>query len=216
MNDTELVQGLREQNAQALRQLTECYLPSVWRFVYVQVRGDQHLAEDIVSDTVLALVRGVRGEFEIQNVAAWLRTVAVNRIRDHFRAVARVQHLLEKAPATEVNQSDPAERQATLERRREVREIMDGLPENHRLALEWKYVEHLSVKEIAGRLSTTEKAVESILFRARQEFRQAKEFRQRQAEAAVPHLNGRQAKREVQPSPISEESEPEAEAAEHR
>jgi len=48
---------------------------------------------------------------------------------------------------------------------------MDELPEQHRVALEWKYVDKLSVREIAERLQTTEKAAESILFRARRTFR---------------------------------------------
>ena len=50
---------------------------------------------------------------------------------------------------------------------------MDGLTDQHRLALEWKYVDGLSVRDMAHRWSTTEKAVESILFRARNEFRSA-------------------------------------------
>jgi DNA-directed RNA polymerase specialized sigma24 family protein len=34
------------------------YLPSVWRFVYARVAGDSHLAEDIVSETVPAIIHG--------------------------------------------------------------------------------------------------------------------------------------------------------------
>ncbi len=49
---------------------------------------------------------------------------------------------------------------------------MDELSDQQRMALEWKYVERLSVREIAERLDTSEKAAESILFRARKEFRQ--------------------------------------------
>ena len=49
---------------------------------------------------------------------------------------------------------------------------MEKLPENYRFALEWKYVDRLSVKEIARRLETTEKSAESILFRARNALRQ--------------------------------------------
>jgi RNA polymerase sigma-70 factor (ECF subfamily) len=49
---------------------------------------------------------------------------------------------------------------------------MDDLPEQYRLALEWKYIDGLSVRQIAERLALTEKAAESILFRARREFRE--------------------------------------------
>lgn len=174
MNDSELVQGLREQNPAAVRHLTECHLPSVWRFVYVRVNGDQHLAEDIVSEAVLALVRAATDETEIKNPMAWLRSVASNKLRDHFRAVARVQHHIDKlAHSTDSADENDAPRQQELrERRGEVLSAMDELPDQHRLALEWKYVDKLSVREIAGRLETTEKAAESILFRARRAFRE--------------------------------------------
>lgn len=191
MHDSDLVQGLREQDSRAVQHLTECYLPTIWRFVLAQVRGDCHLAEDIVSETVLALVRAAKGEFEVQSVVAWLRTVAANKIRDHFRAVARVQHLLNQAShAIESKKDEPTVTQESRERQHEVRAILDGLPEQHRLALEWKYIEQLTVREIADRFSTTEKAVESTLFRARQAFRQAIESRQRREAARSPAPNG--------------------------
>ena len=39
--------------------------------------------------------------------------------------------------------------------------------------LEWKYIDSLSVNEIASRLGTTTKAAESLLTRARNAFREA-------------------------------------------
>ena len=48
---------------------------------------------------------------------------------------------------------------------------MGELSDQHRTALEWKYLDKLSVREIADRWETSEKAVESILFRARRELR---------------------------------------------
>jgi RNA polymerase sigma-70 factor (ECF subfamily) len=59
----------------------------------------------------------------------------------------------------------------TAETRNQVVTVMDGLPEEERLALEWKYVDDLSVGDIADRLGRTEKAVESVLYRARRSFR---------------------------------------------
>jgi RNA polymerase sigma factor (sigma-70 family) len=111
---------------------------------------------------------------EILNPAGWLRTVAARRIADHFRAVARVQHLLQQAPQPQSDHglADPARQHELEETRAEVRRAMDALPDQYRLALEWKYLDKLSVREIAERWGMSEKGVESILFRARREFRE--------------------------------------------
>ena len=60
-------------------------------------------------------------------------------------------------------------------RRKEVARLvhraLDHLPRRYGRALEWKYVEGLSVKEIAVRLEIGPKAAESVLSRARVAFR---------------------------------------------
>ncbi len=176
MNDAELIAGLRRHEPTAVRYLMDVILPSIWRSVYVQSHSDRMLAEDILSETVLALLTtiGANEDF-IENPGGWLRGVARNKLNDHFRAVARVQHLIEKvardAPV-ETTALDPARRQELEERRSEVRAAFDRLPENLRQILEWKYLDNHSVRIIAERLQLSEKAAESLLFRARRLFRE--------------------------------------------
>jgi RNA polymerase sigma factor (sigma-70 family) len=175
LNDSALLEGLRRHDPAAAQHLSDCFLPSVWRFVYVRVKGDRHLAEDIVSESVLALVRAVSDpRVDIGNPMAWLRSVAAHKVADHFRAAARVQHLIDQAKqASPVSDGRDAVQEHELrERREEIRQVLDQLPEQTRLALEWKYVDKLSVKVIAERLDITEKAAESSLFSGRKEFRQ--------------------------------------------
>ena len=50
---------------------------------------------------------------------------------------------------------------------------LDALPGRYGEALEWKYIDGLSVREIAARLELGEKATESLLTRARESFRDA-------------------------------------------
>lgn len=191
----------------AFQCLCERYLPSVWRYVCSRVDGDEHLTEDIVSETVLALVRTVAlsetdPQSEIKNPGGWLRTVAHNKIQDHYRAAARVRHLIDGArhdTPSAGERDDPAKHQETKERRAEIRAVMDGLSDQFRTALEWKYLENLSVREIARRWQTTEKAVESILFRARRDFRSEldrldKQDKQGNSPAPQPSQNGKPAR----------------------
>lgn len=104
---------------------------------------------------------------------AWMRAVADHKLHDYFRAAARVQHLLDSAGAVLAKDdlTEPSHAQELDERRAAIRKVMEGLAEPHRLILEWKYLDRLSVRDIAQRMEVTEKAAESILFRARREFR---------------------------------------------
>lgn len=144
-------------------------MPSIWRFVYFRVKRNSHVAEDIVSETVIALIDAIGNGVVVEHPAAWLRTVAARRVTDHYRAAARVEHLLREAENVnpKSGEPDPVARHDKELKRETVRDAMDELPDDYRSALEWKYVEKLNVRSIAERLGATEKAAESILFRAR-------------------------------------------------
>ncbi|HVX63890.1 MAG TPA: RNA polymerase sigma factor [Pirellulales bacterium] len=178
MSDSDLVRGLREHDPAEFRRACDRYLPSLWRYVCTRVDGDPHVAEDIVAETMLAFIQAVDRAGDaasIVNPGAWLRTVATNKVQDYFRATARVRRLVDEVRhnSPEADDSgDPVKRKEREERRAEVRQVMDQLPDQYRIALEWKYLDKLSVREIARRWGAKEKAVESILFRARNEFRE--------------------------------------------
>lgn len=175
MNDSALIEGLRRQDPAAVRYLTETCLPVVWRFAFTRVKGDRHLAEDIVSEAVLVLLRTVKDPTaSIATPLGWLRTVVANKVADHFRAAARVRHLIEQATqtASPVESDSIIQQQQLQEEREQIRGVLESLPEQTRIALEWKYVDKVSIREISERWEMTEKAVESILFRGRREFKE--------------------------------------------
>lgn len=173
MNNDEFIDGLRRQDPLAAKHLNDCLVPSVWRFVFFRVKRDHGLAEEIVAETVLALVDAVSVNKNIEHPAAWLRTVATRRVQDHYRAVARVQHLLERGEehVVEHDESDPSQQHDDKLKQQMVRDAMDDLPDDYRAALEWKYVDRRDVRSIAEQLDLTEKAAEAMLFRARNALR---------------------------------------------
>jgi RNA polymerase sigma factor (sigma-70 family) len=72
-----------------------------------------------------------------------------------------------------VSADGPHEQLRRQELARLVRVTLDYLPDRYGDALEWKYIQELSVREIAARLRIGPKAAESLLTRARQAFRDA-------------------------------------------
>ena len=180
----------RQQNAEAWRTLYERYLPTVWRYAYALI-GDVHAAEDVVGEVMLALLKGI-GQIDIENprISAWLRSVVRHKVADHHRSSIRTKDRIKSLAANSSSESNvdgnslcPLE---LAEARDQVLAILDGLTERQRMALEWKYVEDLRVREIAERWGETEKAVEATLYRARREFRRRFDLVERSARPDVP------------------------------
>lgn len=190
MNDADLLRGAQQGDADAWRMLHQRYLPSVWRQACALI-ADAHVAEDITSEAMLALLRGIH-ELEADGVglAVWLRTVVHRKAMDHHRRSYRGRaHLAAYAEtavdATEGDRRHPLE---IVETCNHVQRVLDEISERQRTLLQWKYVDDLGVREMAERLGETEKAVESVLYRARREFRRLFELERTSAATPCPSL----------------------------
>ena len=177
VTDAELIHAIRAGDETALEALYHRYLPSVWRYACSQLAGNVHAAEDVTSETFLAAVRQVGAlRPEGGSVAAWLVGIARHKIGDLRRRRGR-ERLADADPAETglpcPGAPDGAAAMETAETRASVKQVMDALADDERLALEWKYLDGLSVREIALRLGRTEKAAEAVLYRARNAFRTA-------------------------------------------
>ena len=169
-SDEELIRRIRSGEREALAVLYERYLPSVWRYVCVQLPGDEPASQDVVSDTFLHAVRSI-GTFEGRagTVSGWLIGIARHKVADHWRARSRAPGNLCTDPLADGG--DPALESETREQRNSIASIVASLPDDQRQVLEWKYIEEVSLRKIAARIGRTEKAVEALLYRARQAFR---------------------------------------------
>lgn len=182
-NDRALVDRLLAGDETEFDRFFDAYAPGLFRFALVRLRRDEGAAEDVVQATLSTAIRKLatyRGE---ASLFTWLCTFCRHEISAHYTRVQRsasetplVEEALEIRAALE---SLPAlgDRPDTALERRElatlVRAVLDMLPNRYGDALEWKYIQELSVQEIAGRLSVTPKAAESLLTRAREAFRDA-------------------------------------------
>lgn len=173
MTDGELWNLAREGDEPAWRTLYQRYLPTVWRYVFLRLGRDRQLVEDVVSETFLALVRLLSTrEAPVDSLAGWLLSVARHKIDDQWRRDGRQETMLAQVCQTTCDAAaDAASECEQHEVRLRVLSLLGELPPDERMVLEWKYLDGHSVREIARRLGRTEKAVESLLFRARRAFR---------------------------------------------
>jgi RNA polymerase sigma-70 factor (ECF subfamily) len=157
------------------------YFPRLFRFAVGRVR-DQDAAEDIVQNSLIAAVRHLgswRGE---ASLFTWLCTICRREIFAWEKRTSRrvFVSIADDAPGLRAALDSigaaadaPDAGLAREDIGRVVQLVLDHLPPRYSRALEWKYLEELSVDDIAGRLQCTPKAAESLLTRAREAFRDA-------------------------------------------
>jgi RNA polymerase sigma factor (sigma-70 family) len=188
LTDGELLRGAQQGDAAAWRALYQRALPAVWRQAYALV-GDVDVAEDIASETMLALLKNIdRLHSDAPKIAGWLRVVVRCKAADHQRKIFRSRDKLPAVADAYSNGRTAGSPSASLEAeetRIEVLRVLDELPDRQRIVLEWKYLDSLRVREMAERLGESEKAVETVLYRARHEFRRLFEAK-RPRQPAVP------------------------------
>lgn len=177
-----LVRRLLRADESAYDELFRDVVPRLFRIVVTRVDGREDLAEDLVQR---ALAQGMRKLHTFRGEASlltWLTTIALREASQYRRSEARAPQSvsLTESPeirtALELLESQDESPEQSLQRRQVralVREVLGRLPERYARALELKYLEELSVKEIARHLETGPVAVQSILARARLAFRDA-------------------------------------------
>jgi RNA polymerase sigma-70 factor (ECF subfamily) len=157
----------------------------LYRFCLYRVGGNRSLCEEVVQETLLRALRQL-DQYEPQrcqgNILPWLTGLARNevqrvltreRVGSQFEAVwARIDRDLQAAYAALESHPLPDEVLEREETRQVVNITMSQLPVRYREALEAKYVAGRTVRDLATAWSTTEKAVESQLSRARKAFRE--------------------------------------------
>jgi RNA polymerase sigma-70 factor (ECF subfamily) len=172
--DLELVSALLARDRKAAAEFVSRYTDRIYAYICARLLPRKDLAEDLVQEVFLLAWEHL-SEFRGQgSLEAWLLGIARHKVVDHYRERLRKlisldeesEEVPESAVLPELDESLDRERL----RERTMR-AMAALPEHYRLALLWRYWEESSAQEMAARSGKTEKAVERLLARARNQFR---------------------------------------------
>jgi RNA polymerase sigma-70 factor (ECF subfamily) len=151
----------------ALLALYERAIPEVYGYL-VDRCGDRATAEDLTSETLLAAVRAVQTPEGASPSMPWLIGVARHKLADHWRRRARDERLFDELSTDAALVEDPWDEPLAVA---EATETLHRLGPHHRLALTLRYVDGLSVPEVAAVIDRTVHATEALLVRARVAFR---------------------------------------------
>jgi RNA polymerase sigma-70 factor (ECF subfamily) len=153
--------------------LYELHFERVYAFIARRV-GDRSTAEDLTSEVFHKALANLRNyEFRGAPFGAWLIRIAANAVADQFKRAdretsGRPENSLEASVQPDL---------AAIEHRTRLFRLVKGLPEDQRRVVYRRFVEQVSIREIAQELGRSEGAVKQLQFRALQSLRAQMEGR---------------------------------------
>ena len=170
MDDRDLVGQARQGDREAFTQLIVQYQVPLYNTALRMV-GSREDAADITQETFLRAWEKIR-TLRDAPFKSWLFQIAVNLCYDHFRRGRRYGVMPDeeqggKIVGLGVAMPDPQERAEANERARIVRESIESLDHDMRVALVLRDINGMSYDEIAGVLGVPLGTVKSRIARAR-------------------------------------------------
>lgn len=162
--DKVLVDRVQAGDIDAYEILFKRYSGKIYRFVYFRIR-EQETVDDLVSETFLKLWQQLADEKKIKNLQAYLYRIARNIVIDHYRArkedvdISAVEHVLE----ADIDLTHDVTIQSDI---KEMMHKMNSLSDDYQEILQLRYVEDLTIAEIAQVLEKSKGAVKVSIHRA--------------------------------------------------
>lgn len=168
-----LVEEVLSKDRKATAEFVAFCADAVYSFVRKRLMPRVELVEDLMQEILLAAWQGLpkfRGDASLRS---WILGIARHKVDDYYRRRLREAEITEE----EGFSVDPAI-EPLLDRyldvaaeQDQVQQTLALLPEAYSLALIWRYRDEKSVREMAQLSGKTEKAMERLLARARENFR---------------------------------------------
>jgi RNA polymerase sigma-70 factor, ECF subfamily len=181
--EREIALGLQTGKPEAWHALYDEFAGRLWQSVARQMGSHHAEVPDIVQETMLAAARSAR-QFDVLrgSLWMWLSGIARNNVALHFRKHKRRDRLTsgmngtaiaaQLLPWLENRQTDPSAALESAELTELVRAALTEIPPDYETLLVAKYIDEITVEQLAAAESSTPVAIRSKLARARQAFRE--------------------------------------------
>jgi RNA polymerase sigma-70 factor (ECF subfamily) len=158
-----LTRRLQSGDEESYREFYDLYSNRLYAYLFVVCRGNEEQARELLQQTLIKVARYVR-VFDDEDIFwKWLTNLArsawIDDGRKRNRYLAAMERLWNWSWRERAH--EPAEI-----------DLFELLPAEDQLLLNKKYVEGLSIRELAKSLQISEKAVESRLTRARHKMKE--------------------------------------------
>lgn len=166
-HDNKLMQRVAAGDSTAMRELAAQHLERSIGFAW-KMTGSQQEAEDIVQMAMVKLWEQAPYWEPKARVGTWLYRVVYNLCIDSLRKSGRQET---REDIDDIEHADAEAAMIRADRAKQVQDALTALPERQKAAIALCYFDELSQAEAGEVLSVSEKAIESLLYRAREALR---------------------------------------------
>lgn len=167
----EWVEATLNGSQDAFTELVNTYQHAVYNLCY-RMLNERTEAEDAAQETFLRAYMNLQRYDPARSFKTWLLSIASNHCIDRLRRRRLTWLSLDDPlpPNLSLSSDEPDPEDATVHNQRSaaVQKLLNGLNADYRAAVVLRYWYDYSYAEIADVLDTTESAIKSRLFRARQ------------------------------------------------
>ncbi|MEO0085260.1 MAG: sigma-70 family RNA polymerase sigma factor [candidate division WOR-3 bacterium] len=165
--DRELVRRARAGDLAAFEELVRRHQRGLFSYMY-RMTGNSAEAEELAQQALVKSWQALRSFRGGSSFKTWLYRIGIN-LALNFRSRTRpTEELSEFIPAKE---ADPADEFQQRRRDAAIQAALAGLPKDQRTALVLSVYEGMSYSEIGAAMGRSVRAVDSLLFRAKQNLR---------------------------------------------
>lgn len=160
MDEKTLIKRCRRGDRQAFDELIRLYYGYVFGFL-LKSTSDEILTEDLTQETFLKMILNIEkfDPYGSAELGTWLITIAKNCYIDHLRRNRIYIEDISDLPIEDKrNVEEEAERRLSFE---QLTKALDTLPKEQALAIRLKYVEDMTLAQIAERFGVAPKTVKS-------------------------------------------------------
>lgn len=166
-DEQELLEKAIQAEPGALGTLYDRYVERIYAYIYHRV-GQADLAEDLTGQVFMRMLEAVRsGKGWRTSFSGWLYRIAHNLVIDHYRRKHRATLVdIDDAEPVQAQAGDPVRSVETQYERERLRTALAKLTEEQSQVISLRFLEDLSIAEVADIMEKTEGAVKALQYRA--------------------------------------------------
>lgn len=164
--DEHLLQRAKAYDPDALAAIYDAYEPRIYSYIFHRV-GDPNAAQDLTAQVFLRMLEAIHNEQAWRSsFSGWLYRIAHNLVVDHYRHRGRTSQVSFEDSPTLVAYTEEPER--ATERRlaaEQLRRAISQLTEEQAQVITLRFLEGLSITDVAAIIGKTEGAVKALQYR---------------------------------------------------